>query len=92
MRLRLLHKSVDVLLMSLLIFSAGGLLFVYNRDVSSYALMALGLISILFLGKKMNRLIFKTSIITFMFFLLFLCSTTLLQLAIKVLLSMATIY
>jgi hypothetical protein len=69
MRLRLLHKSVDVLLMSLLIFSAGGLLFVYNRDVSSYALMALGLISILFLGKKMNRLIFKTSIITFMFFL-----------------------
>lgn len=69
MRLRALHKSVDVLLIFLLIFSAGGLLFVYNRDISSYGLMFVGLMATIFFGRKLNRRVFQTAVITFLFFI-----------------------
>ena len=46
------HKILDSILLSLLVFSGGGLLFVLNRNLFSVLLCVVAVFALLFFGKK----------------------------------------
>ena len=71
MRLSQTHILFDRLLLLLLVFSGGGLLFVYNRNPLSVFLLVLALFVVIFMGKKIKKSIFNSSFfaLSFMSFL-----------------------
>lgn len=64
MRLTQTHKLFDKILMFLLVFSGGGLLFVYNRNPLSVFLLILSLFILIFMGRKIKKSIFNSSLFT----------------------------
>ena len=64
MRLSQTHILLDRLLLLLLVFSGGGLLFVYNRNPLSVFLFVLALFVVMFMGKKVKKSIFNSSFFT----------------------------
>ena len=61
MRLSQTHILFDRLLLLLLVFSGGGLLFVYNRNPLSVFLLVLALFVVIFMGRKIKNSIFNCS-------------------------------
>ena len=59
------HKLMDYLLILTLMFSTGGLLFVYNRNIATVFLLLLVLVILIFFGKKLIKSIFNASLIAF---------------------------
>lgn len=64
MRLTQTHKLFDKILLFLLVFSGGGLLFVYNRNPLSVFLLLLSLFILFFMGRKIKKFIFNASFFT----------------------------
>ena len=62
------HKFFDTLLLTLLVFSGGGLLFVFNRNLFSVILLLVALFTIVFMGREIKKSIFNSSLITLSFF------------------------
>ena len=62
------HKFFDTLLLTLLVFSGGGLLFVFNRNLFSVILLLVSLFTIVFMGREIKKSIFNSSLITLSFF------------------------
>ena len=60
-----LQKVIDNILVLTLVFSTGGLLFVYNRNAVSIFLFVLLVFILLFFGKKIKRNFFNASLIAF---------------------------
>lgn len=60
------QKFFDSLIIFMSIMSAGGLLFVFNRNVSYMCFLLLLFITIFFLGKKINRSQLNSNVITFL--------------------------
>ena len=60
------HKLMDYLLILTLMFSTGGLLFVYNRNIATIFLLVLVLFILIFFGKKLLTRIFNASLIAFL--------------------------
>ena len=52
MRITNTHKFFDTLLLSLLVMSGGGLLFVFQRNNLSFLLLFLAIFVLVFMGKK----------------------------------------
>ena len=67
------HKFFDTILLLLLVFSTGGLLFAFHRNLFSVILFCLSLFSLLYMGKNLTKSVFNTSIFTLIFFCLVLC-------------------
>ena len=68
MKITRTHKFFDTLLLTLLIFSGGGLLFVFNRNLFSVILLLVSLFTIVFMGREIKKSIFNSSLITLSFF------------------------
>ena len=58
------YKFFDTLLVTLLVFSGGGLLFVYFKDAASFFLCFLALVSCVLFGKAVRARIFNSAVIT----------------------------
>ena len=67
------HKFFDTILLLLLVFSTGGLLFAFYRNQFSVILFCLSLFSLLFMGKNLSKSVFNTSIFTLILFCLIIC-------------------
>jgi hypothetical protein len=63
------HKFFDTLLLTLLVFSGGGLLFVFNRNLFSVILLLVALFTIVFMGHQIKKSIFNASLFTLFIFL-----------------------
>ena len=61
---KLQHKAIDNLLLFMLVLSTGGLLFVFNRNVSYGVFIFLLFIAFVFSGKQLNKRVFNASILT----------------------------
>ena len=59
------QKVIDNILVLTLVFSTGGLLFVYNRNTASIFLFVLLVCILSFFGKKIKRNFFNASLIAF---------------------------
>lgn len=68
MRITAKHKLFDTILLFLLVFSSGGLLFWFNRNLFTVVLFVLSLFTIIFMGKKLTRTVFNTSLFTLICF------------------------
>mgnify|MGYP003997803829 CR=1 FL=1 len=68
MRITNTHKFFDTLLLSLLVMSGGGLLFVFQRNNLSYLLLFLAIFVLVFMGTKIKISIFNASLFTLSFF------------------------
>jgi len=68
MRITTKHKFFDTILLFLLVFSGGGLLFAFHRNLFSVILFSLSIFSLLFMGKKISKSVFNNSLFTFLFF------------------------
>ena len=64
MKITSTHKFFDTLLLTLLVFSGGGLLFVFNRNLFSIILFLVALFAISFMGKQIKKSIFHASLFT----------------------------
>ena len=64
MRYLFSHKLIDSLIVMLLVFSSGGLLFVFNRNIMYAFFFLLLLAAFIFTGKRIKRRIFNTSFLT----------------------------
>lgn len=73
MRILRKHKFFDTILILLLVFSTGGLLFAFHRNLFSVILFFLSIFSLLFMGKNLSRSVFNTSIFTLILFTLIIC-------------------
>ena len=73
MRLTIKYKLFDSLLLLLLVFSTGGLLFAFHRNLFSVMLFSLSVFSLLFMGKRINKSVFNTSLLSLMLFCLIIC-------------------
>ena len=73
MRLTTTHKLFDTILLLLLVFSSGGLLFAFHRKLFTIVLFGVALFSLLFMGKKIQKSIFNTSLFSLMFFCFLIC-------------------
>tara|TARA_B100000795_G_scaffold162928_1_gene122426 strand:- start:1289 stop:2527 length:1239 start_codon:yes stop_codon:yes gene_type:complete len=73
MRLTIKYKLFDSLLLLLLVFSTGGLLFAFHRNLFSVILFSLSVFSLLFMGKGINKSVFNTSLLSLMLFCLIIC-------------------
>ena len=62
------HKFFDTLLLTLLVFSGGGLLFVFNRNTFSVILLIVSIFTILFMGRHIKKSIFNSSLFTLFVF------------------------
>ena len=62
-------KFFDTLLITLLVFSGGSLLFKFYRNELSIILLLVALFTIFFMGNKIKRSVFNTSIFTLVIFL-----------------------
>lgn len=60
---KLRHKAIDNLLLFMLVLSTGGLLFVFNRNISYAAFYLLLFIAFFLLGKKLNKNLFNASLL-----------------------------
>ena len=67
MRISIKHKFFDSLLLLLLIFSSGGLLFVFNRNIMSLVLFFLSIFLLIFTGKQIKKNIFNNHFFIFLF-------------------------
>ena len=63
-----LYNFFDTLLLTLLIFSGGGLLFVFHRNLFSVILLLVALFSIFFMGQKIKKSVFNASFFTLVIF------------------------
>ena len=70
MRISIKHKFFDSILLLLLIFSSGGLLFVFHRNIMSLVLFFLSLSLLIFTGKQIKKNIFNNHFFIFLFLLL----------------------
>ena len=68
MRLTQTHKFFDLLLLFLLVFSGGGLLFVLYRNLFSIILLVVSSFVLFFMGKGLKRFIFNASLFGLLFF------------------------
>ena len=68
MRITFTHKFLDTILLALLVFSGGGLLFVFNRNLFSVVLLIVAVFCMLFMGRQLKRSIFNASIFTLLVF------------------------
>lgn len=73
MRLTIKHKFSDFILLTLLVFSSGGLLFSFNRNIFTVVLFLFSFYSLMFMGKKLIKSVFKTSLFTFICFSCLIC-------------------
>ena len=73
MRITIKHKLFDTILLFLLVFSSGGLLFWFNRNLFTVVLFVLSLFTIIFMGKKLTRTVFNTSLFTLICFSFLIC-------------------
>ena len=71
--MRLKYKLFDTILLLLLVFSTGGLLFTFHRNIFSVILFSLSLYSLLFMGKKISKSVFNTSLFSLILFCLIIC-------------------
>ena len=62
------YNFFDTLLLTLLIFSGGSLLFVFHRNLFSVILLLVALFSILFLGQQIKKSVFNASFFTLILF------------------------
>ena len=60
---KLKHKAIDNLLLLMLVLSTGGLLFVFNRNISYGGFIVLLLIAFIS-GKQLNKSVFNASLLT----------------------------
>jgi hypothetical protein len=67
MRLTQTHKFFDSLLLFLLVFSGGGLLFVFNRKICTISLFCIALFVIIFMGKRIKSSVFNSSLFSLIF-------------------------
>ena len=72
MKITSTHKLFDTILLLLLVFSSGGLLFAFHRNLFSVALFSISLFSLLFLGERVKKSIFNTSVLTLVLFYFFI--------------------
>ena len=70
MRISIKHKFFDSILLLLLIFSSGGLLFVFHRNIMSLVLFFLSIFLLIFTGKQIKKNIFNNHFFIFLFLLL----------------------
>ena len=61
MRITQSHKILDSILLFLLVFSGGGLVFVLNRNLFSVLLCVVAVFSLFFFGKKITKSNFNSS-------------------------------
>ena len=73
MRLTTKHRLCDTILLLLLVFSTGGLLFVFHRNLFSIILFGTSLFSLFFMGKRIKKSVFNTSLFSLMFFCFIIC-------------------
>ena len=71
--MRLKYKLFDTILLLLLVFSTGGLLFTFHRNIFSVILFSLSLFSLLFMGKKISKSVFNASLFSLILFCLIIC-------------------
>lgn len=64
MRYLIREKFIDSLIVFMLVMSTGGLLFVFNRNISYLGFIILLLMAFLFFGKKLSKKKLNTSILT----------------------------
>ena len=69
MKITRTDKFFDTLLITLLVFSGGSLLFKFYRNELSIILLLVALFTIFFIGNKIKRSVFNTSIFTLVIFL-----------------------
>ena len=72
MKITSTHKLFDTILLLLLVFSSGGLLFSFHRNLFSVVLFSISLFSLLFLGERVKKSIFNTSLLTLVLFYFFI--------------------
>ena len=72
MKITSTHKLFDTILLLLLVFSSGGLLFVFHRNLFSVVLFSISLFSLFFLGERVKKSIFNTSLLTLVLFYFFI--------------------
>ena len=65
MRYTILHRVFDDLIMILLVFSTGGLLFVFNRNDSYFFLLGILLFTLIFLGSRLKTKLLNSSLLAF---------------------------
>ena len=68
MKITRTYKFFDTLLLTLLVFSGGGLLFVYFKKPLSAALCIFSLFVCVFFGKKLKKGLFNSGVLTFITF------------------------
>ena len=68
MRLTIKHRLFDTILLLLLVFSSGGLLFAFHRKLFSIVLFGTSIFSLLFFGKRIKKSVFNTSLFSLIFF------------------------
>ena len=68
MKITRTYKFFDTLLITLLVLSGGGLLFVYFKKPASVALCILSLFICIFFGRKLNKGLFNTGILSLVTF------------------------
>ena len=73
MRLASKHKFFDTILLLLLVFSSGGLLFAFHRKLFSIILFIFSLFSLLFVGGGIKKSIFNSSLFSLIFFCFIIC-------------------
>ena len=67
MKLTSRHIFFDTLLLFLLVFSGGGLLFVFNRKLCSIVLFCVAIFVLIFMGKKIKVSLFNSSLFSLIF-------------------------
>jgi hypothetical protein len=73
MRLTTRHKLFDTILVLFLVFSSGGLLFAFHRKLFSIILFLSSIFSLLFMGEKIKKSVFNTSLFSLLFFCIVIC-------------------
>ena len=58
------HRLIDNLIVMLLVFSSGGLLFVFNRNIMYSIFFLLLIAAFIFTGKKIKKSIFNVAFLT----------------------------
>ena len=69
MKISRIQNFFDTLLITLLVFSGGSLLFKFYRNELSIILLLVALFNLFFMGNKIKKSIFNTSIFTLVIFL-----------------------
>ena len=67
---KLSNKLVDILLVFMLVMSSGGMLFVFNRNISTIVFLFFLLIVLFFFGSSFKRINFNSSLFTLSSFFL----------------------